>query len=285
MELTDQRPRRSRGLSQPAQADLDLPHQLLVSYSQVLSDAVTVVRNDLGVSPTSRMKNTGTILEKLERYGGSWLKSVQDLAGMRIVGSFDRIGQDTLVERLVDLVSGDRRAPKVVDRRQVPMHGYAAVHVIVFPGDVPIEIQVRTRWQHEWADLFEKLADRVGRGIRCQAASTSSRRANVDPVFVIDPCRELSPDWCSAGVNPSHALSAVACSKRCQSPLSSRCNANAVRVSIPRKHLSLATVGHHCSSSARRESRSAIAALRALMPSVAAIKSANTSSLAGSSNC
>jgi ppGpp synthetase/RelA/SpoT-type nucleotidyltranferase len=46
------------------------------------------------------------------------------------------------------------------------MHGYAAVHVIVFPEDVPIEIQVRTRWQHEWADLFEKLADRVGRGIR-----------------------------------------------------------------------------------------------------------------------
>ena len=31
---------------------------------------------------------------------------------------------------------------------------------------IPVEIQVRTRWQHEWAELFEKLADRVGRGIR-----------------------------------------------------------------------------------------------------------------------
>ena len=29
-----------------------------------------------------------------------------------------------------------------------------------------IEIQVRTRWQHEWADMFEKLADAVGRDIR-----------------------------------------------------------------------------------------------------------------------
>jgi ppGpp synthetase/RelA/SpoT-type nucleotidyltranferase len=46
------------------------------------------------------------------------------------------------------------------------VHGYRAVHVIAFPEGVPIEIQVRTLWQHEWAELFEKLADRVGRGIR-----------------------------------------------------------------------------------------------------------------------
>ncbi|MGH3722296.1 MAG: hypothetical protein ACRDRI_26350 [Pseudonocardiaceae bacterium] len=29
-----------------------------------------------------------------------------------------------------------------------------------------MEIQLRTQLQHEWVDLFEKLADRVGRGIR-----------------------------------------------------------------------------------------------------------------------
>jgi hypothetical protein len=28
----------------------------------------------------------------------------------------------------------------------------SAVHVVVFPHGVPVEIQVRTRWQHEWAD-------------------------------------------------------------------------------------------------------------------------------------
>jgi hypothetical protein len=32
--------------------------------------------------------------------------------------------------------------------------------------NAPIEIQIRTAWQHEWAELFEKLADLVGRGIR-----------------------------------------------------------------------------------------------------------------------
>jgi len=46
------------------------------------------------------------------------------------------------------------------------VHGYRAVHVIAFPEGVPVEIQVRTLWQHEWAELFEKLADRVGRRIR-----------------------------------------------------------------------------------------------------------------------
>lgn len=151
---------------QPADEDLDLLHQLLMDYSEVLGDAIALVSGELGISPSSRVKSTGTILEKLERYGGSWLKSIQDLAGMRIVGAFDRNGQDALVEQVVGLFGRERRVPKIVDRRLNPMYGYAAVHVIAFPDGVPIEIQVRTRWQHEWAELFEKLADRVGRGIR-----------------------------------------------------------------------------------------------------------------------
>jgi hypothetical protein len=39
----------------------------------------------------------------------------------------------------------------------------------------------------------------------CQADSTSSRRARLDPVLVIDPCVAVSPDWFSDGVRPSHA--------------------------------------------------------------------------------
>lgn len=58
------------------------------------------------------------------------------------------------------------RAPKVVDRRANPVNGYRAVHVVVFPEGVPIEIQIRTELQHEWAKLFERLADLVGRDIR-----------------------------------------------------------------------------------------------------------------------
>lgn len=152
--------------SPSAQEDLDALHELLVVYADALADAVDRVHEHLGVVSTSRVKNTGTILEKLERFGGSWLKSIEDLAGMRIVGRFDRDGQDRLVEQLVALFDSDDRPPKVVDRREHPVQGYTAVHVIVFVDGLPVEIQVRTRLQHEWADLFEKLADRVGRGIR-----------------------------------------------------------------------------------------------------------------------
>lgn len=72
------------------------------------------------------MKNTGTILEKLQRQGGSWLKSMQDIAGMRIVHAGDRNDQDALVRALVELFADEARAPKVIDRRKNPSHGYRA---------------------------------------------------------------------------------------------------------------------------------------------------------------
>lgn len=152
--------------SEPSAADVAALHDVLRAYSAVLDGAVTRVREGSELAPTSRIKNTGTILEKLRRYGGSWLKSIQDLAGMRVVGTLDRAGQDDLVEEIVALFGDAPKAPKIIDRRASPVNGYRAVHVIVFPASVPVEIQVRTQLQHEWAELFEKLADIVGRGIR-----------------------------------------------------------------------------------------------------------------------
>lgn len=145
---------------------------MLETYAEVLADAVNAVRGGLGIAPTSRIKNTTTILEKLRRTGGSSLKNMQDVAGMRIVDSFGRSEQDALAAQVAELFSKEARAPKVIDRRAVPTHGYAAVHVVVFPAGTPVEIQIRTRWQHEWADLFEKPADKVGRGIRYGEAPT-----------------------------------------------------------------------------------------------------------------
>jgi ppGpp synthetase/RelA/SpoT-type nucleotidyltranferase len=150
----------------PSDVDLRLLHELLLSRSSTLELAIARVGDHLQLAPTSRIKNTGTILEKLRRNGGSGLKSMQDLAGMRIVGTFDRRGQDEAAGRVRDLFAMEERAPKVIDRRVAPMHGYAAVHVVVFPDDAPIEVQIRTERQHEWAELFEKLADLVGRDIR-----------------------------------------------------------------------------------------------------------------------
>lgn len=146
--------------------DLDSFREVLNDYSDALGIAVTRARAVLDVSPTSRIKSLGTTLEKLERNNGSGLKSMQDLAGMRIVDGISRTQQDELVSSLVALFSEEAKPPKVIDRRSNPSHGYRAVHIIVFPDDIPVEIQVRTVLQHEWANMFEKLADVVGRGIR-----------------------------------------------------------------------------------------------------------------------
>jgi len=97
---------------------------------------------------------------------------------------------------------------------------------------------------------------------------------------VIWPGLELSPDCLSGGVSPSHEPSGRGDWKRCQSPPSSRCSANAVNVSTPRNALNLATVGHGRSSCASRERRSSSALRRATSPSTAASRSMKAS-LAG----
>lgn len=151
--------------SEPSEEDLAALGELLLAYDDTLAASLETVRG-LGFDPTSRVKNTGTILEKLVRHGGSWLKSIQDLAGMRIVLDGDRTAQDDAVDAIVHAFRATEREAKIVDRRAQPSAGYRAVHVIVYPDGVPVEVQVRTRWQHEWADMFEKLADLIGRGIR-----------------------------------------------------------------------------------------------------------------------
>lgn len=46
------------------------------------------------------------------------------------------------------------------------MVGYRAVHVIVSIGGRFVEIQIRTLGQDLWANVFERIADIFGRGIR-----------------------------------------------------------------------------------------------------------------------
>jgi hypothetical protein len=49
----------------------------------------------------------------------------------------------------------------IIDRRIKPSHGYRAVHVIVKVNEKPFEIQVRSVFQHQWAELSEKASDIV----------------------------------------------------------------------------------------------------------------------------
>lgn len=55
---------------------------------------------------------------------------------------------------------------EVDDKRLKPTNGYRAVHLIVKRQGRLVEVQVRTRVQHLWAELSEKISDMYGQGIK-----------------------------------------------------------------------------------------------------------------------
>jgi ppGpp synthetase/RelA/SpoT-type nucleotidyltranferase len=151
---------------QPQRDDIEQLHVLLGAYGPVLRSSVEMVAAEVGFVPSSRVKTTGTIVEKLRRNGGHTLSSMHDLGGMRLVVPGDRSEQDQVVNQVLEVFADAGRRSKLIDRRVRPVQGYRAVHVIVYPDGYPIEVQVRTMWQHLWAEWFERLADQYGRGIR-----------------------------------------------------------------------------------------------------------------------
>ncbi|MFJ8957459.1 hypothetical protein ACIRO1_45965 [Streptomyces sp. NPDC102381] len=178
----------------PAEADLDDLAVLLNAYDEAL-DAASDTLRELGSAPTGRLKNTGTILEKLRRHGGSWLKSIQDLAGLRIVVEGGLADQDRVAGEILQRFADCPKPPKKIDRRADPRQGYRAVHVIVFPDGMPVEVQIRTVPQHMWAELFEKLADLLGRGIRYGEDFEMPGERQIAQLRTIHPEPELDEDF------------------------------------------------------------------------------------------
>ncbi len=113
-------------------------------------------------SPTERLKNTYTIIEKLRREATLPLYAIRDIAGLRLVKDMTLDEQDAIVAQLKTMLT----VTKIVDRCAKPNNGYRAKHTIVRKDGYLIEIQVRTVLQDEWAQLFERLGDQWGRGIR-----------------------------------------------------------------------------------------------------------------------
>lgn len=130
----------------------------------MLSEAKTHISN-LGFSPTSRIKTTQTMTDKLRRTPGMELSRMQDVAGARIVVR-DLAAQDAARDTIREFFEGLGCQCRVVDRRADPRFGYKAVHVVVQVHGMPLEVQIRTELQDAWAQIVERLADRWGRGIR-----------------------------------------------------------------------------------------------------------------------
>lgn len=182
--------------------DLHLLEELVACHAYALELArprVDSLAADLGTAPlhiTHRAKTTQTIIEKLCREHTMALARVQDLAGIRIVGAIRFDEQDQLAAEIARLFPADPRAPKIVDRRKEPSHGYRAVHVVVSLDGITIEIQVRTLMQHVWADLMERLADRLGRQIRYGEAPVPPPGIRAESAqSIISAMMNLSTAW------------------------------------------------------------------------------------------
>jgi len=136
---------------------------------------------DLAIS--GRTKSIDTLLDKLRRSPTLKLPTIQDIAGIRIVGPFTLAEQDVLATGLAKAfaeMSADEagQAPRIVDRRSTPAAGYRAVHVVGRASGLLLEIQIRTELQATWADTYEKFADIFGRPLRYLSTDDLARFAS-----------------------------------------------------------------------------------------------------------
>lgn len=149
---------------QVSNEDLEKLAKVVDTYQQVLDDVKEQLAR-LGHQATTRVKTTGTLIEKLRRQRSTRLSQVQDLAGARIIVS-DRPAQDEALTNIRRHFEAAGHACKEFDRRKEPSHGYRAVHIVVHVGPIPVEVQIRTELEDTWAQIVERLADQRGRGIR-----------------------------------------------------------------------------------------------------------------------
>jgi hypothetical protein len=180
----------------PSSADLVLLQEWLLAYDAPLT-YVTQRLSQHGLQPVHRIKTTPVLIEKLRRSPGIAITHIRDIAGARLVvrdmtipagtvlpvtqdapsltlvrevpvSAGGLLGQEVFTQMIMRTFDDDRCAKpaKLIDHIREPNHGYRAKHVVVYPDGLPVEIQVRTPLQHQWAELNEKLGDRWGRGLR-----------------------------------------------------------------------------------------------------------------------
>ncbi|MFG6432497.1 RelA/SpoT domain-containing protein [Roseateles sp. LYH14W] len=140
------------------EADLHLLDEYRRQFANASSEVERVLREEFRQQPASReAKSTSAICAKLQRERGSRLASMQDIAGCRIVVA-DRQAQRSLADALAMRFVEHR----LIDRIAQPSHGYRALHLVVGVEGRRVEIQIRTELQHLWAQVCERIADKVG---------------------------------------------------------------------------------------------------------------------------
>jgi ppGpp synthetase/RelA/SpoT-type nucleotidyltranferase len=116
---------RLRDAAEVGENDLAMLQGLLLAYDETLRLVADRLRG-VGLRPTTRLKTSGTIIEKLRREAPLILRSMHDLAGARVVQPMTLSEQNQVRDQILD----EWPAAKVIDRREKPSFGYRALHIV-----------------------------------------------------------------------------------------------------------------------------------------------------------
>jgi ppGpp synthetase/RelA/SpoT-type nucleotidyltranferase len=109
-----------------------------------------------GIVVGQRLKRMYTICDKLTREPALRLSQMQDIGGCRVVLGDERelraLVADLCTQRRWDIV---RQYDYIATPK--PVSGYRAYHLVVRKERCLVEVQVRTRPQHGWAELVERV--------------------------------------------------------------------------------------------------------------------------------
>ena len=89
------------------------------------------------------------------------MTQLQDIGGLRII-----VDQNSDVDRLIEYITDKlKRQTSIVIKRTVDYRkkgrddsGYRAAHIIMEKDGVSLELQIRSRIQHYWAELIERTS-------------------------------------------------------------------------------------------------------------------------------
>ena len=121
-----------------------------------------------------RLKRRPQIIKKLKRFSNMRLSQLQDIGGCRIIVESNKIVDEILKYIVFKLSKGksyiidEKKNKNPVDYRIQGRDdsGYRAVHIIVKARDVKLEIQLRSRIQHYWAESIERTSIIYNRNLK-----------------------------------------------------------------------------------------------------------------------
>ena len=125
----------------------------------------TPLLEDRAPEITSRAKTIDTLTDKLRRQPNIGLGAIQDIAGVRFEAEMTLREQDSVADAIAQMFGHDPISPCLKDIRATPHSGYRAVHLWL-NLEAPVEVQIRTHLQGEWANMYEAAGDLFGREIR-----------------------------------------------------------------------------------------------------------------------